>query len=330
MVPYKCTISSCLSNVYLKLPLSSCFGKSGNLLTFSEAFSETSNRLKVVQWIHVLNVPLSSAVIYSTKLYRFFKYIENRDVAKSVLKDRGLKKIRLGIEGTDWLGVFSSFMYSPYVKNVFGENNALGAYWPSVEWGVQRRCSCISQHGHLVWRQDAGWIIWVILQQYGSEHTFQTLTLWFLLRSVFSPLQRTQHCQTLSWKTKGRRRKIIFRSWQQFQEYWNFPRGLQQETLNFYHVWASLCVHTPGMMSAHGKSLNGWPWCKNFHNTNKRLSKSVFLIKCQTRAVAQSKNTWMNRLQFYRWLCAQIFPSQDQSFPKAFSRCLVTGELAKK
>lgn len=90
-----------MSNVYLKLPLSSCFGKSGNLLTFSEAFSETSNRLKVVQWIHVLNVPLSSAVIYSTKLYRFFKYIENRDVAKSVLKDRGLKKIRLGIEGTD-------------------------------------------------------------------------------------------------------------------------------------------------------------------------------------------------------------------------------------
>jgi hypothetical protein len=40
-----------------------------------------------------------SAVIYSTKLYRFFKYIENRDVAKSVLKERGLKKIRLGIEG---------------------------------------------------------------------------------------------------------------------------------------------------------------------------------------------------------------------------------------
>lgn len=38
-------------------------------------------------------------VIYSTKLYRFFKYIENREVAKLVLKDRGLKKIRLGIEG---------------------------------------------------------------------------------------------------------------------------------------------------------------------------------------------------------------------------------------
>ncbi|KAM6973386.1 BTB/POZ domain-containing protein 10-like [Aplochiton taeniatus] len=40
-----------------------------------------------------------SQIIYSTKLYRFFKYIENREVAKLVLKDRGLKKIRLGIEG---------------------------------------------------------------------------------------------------------------------------------------------------------------------------------------------------------------------------------------
>ena len=32
-------------------------------------------------------------------MYRYFKYIENRDVAKQVLKERGLKKIRLGIEG---------------------------------------------------------------------------------------------------------------------------------------------------------------------------------------------------------------------------------------
>ncbi|XP_061879647.1 BTB/POZ domain-containing protein 10-like isoform X2 [Entelurus aequoreus] len=45
-----------------------------------------------------------SQIIYSTKLYRFFKYIENRDVAKSVLKDRGLKKIRLGIEGIPFHG----------------------------------------------------------------------------------------------------------------------------------------------------------------------------------------------------------------------------------
>ena len=32
-------------------------------------------------------------------MYRFFKYTENRNVAKQVLKERGLKKIRLGIEG---------------------------------------------------------------------------------------------------------------------------------------------------------------------------------------------------------------------------------------
>ncbi|KAI8735454.1 BTB/POZ domain-containing protein 10 [Biomphalaria glabrata] len=40
-----------------------------------------------------------SQIVNSTCLYRFFRYIENRDVAKQVLKDRGLKKIRLGIEG---------------------------------------------------------------------------------------------------------------------------------------------------------------------------------------------------------------------------------------
>ena len=40
-----------------------------------------------------------SQIIYSTPLSRFFKYVENRDVAKHVLKERGLKKIRLGIEG---------------------------------------------------------------------------------------------------------------------------------------------------------------------------------------------------------------------------------------
>lgn len=40
-----------------------------------------------------------SQIIYCTELSRFFRYIENRDVAKAVLKDRGLKKIRLGIEG---------------------------------------------------------------------------------------------------------------------------------------------------------------------------------------------------------------------------------------
>uniref|UniRef100_A0A8C5JWY2 BTB domain-containing protein n=1 Tax=Jaculus jaculus TaxID=51337 RepID=A0A8C5JWY2_JACJA len=40
-----------------------------------------------------------SQILYSSKLYRFFKYIENQDVAKTVLKERGLKNIRIGIEG---------------------------------------------------------------------------------------------------------------------------------------------------------------------------------------------------------------------------------------
>ncbi|XP_046390287.1 BTB/POZ domain-containing protein KCTD20 [Ischnura elegans] len=40
-----------------------------------------------------------SQTVTSTPMYRFFKYIENRDVAKQVMKERGLKKIRLGIEG---------------------------------------------------------------------------------------------------------------------------------------------------------------------------------------------------------------------------------------
>ena len=37
--------------------------------------------------------------IYSTALYRFFRYVENREVAKLVLRERGLKKVKLGIEG---------------------------------------------------------------------------------------------------------------------------------------------------------------------------------------------------------------------------------------
>ena len=32
-------------------------------------------------------------------MYKFFRYVENREVAKEVLKERGLKKIRISIEG---------------------------------------------------------------------------------------------------------------------------------------------------------------------------------------------------------------------------------------
>lgn len=49
--------------------------------------------------MQVLITLFISQVLYSSKLYRFFKYIENRDVAKAVLKERGLKNIRIGIEG---------------------------------------------------------------------------------------------------------------------------------------------------------------------------------------------------------------------------------------
>ena len=31
---------------------------------------------------------------------RFFKYFENRDIAKDVLREKGLKKIRIGVEGS--------------------------------------------------------------------------------------------------------------------------------------------------------------------------------------------------------------------------------------
>ncbi|KAA0711745.1 BTB/POZ domain-containing protein KCTD20 [Triplophysa tibetana] len=41
----------------------------------------------------------TSLISCSTKLFRFFKFIENRDVAKAMLKERGLKNIRIGIEG---------------------------------------------------------------------------------------------------------------------------------------------------------------------------------------------------------------------------------------
>ena len=40
--------------------------------------------------------PILRFIIYD---YRFFRYVENREVAKHVLRERGLKKVKLGIEG---------------------------------------------------------------------------------------------------------------------------------------------------------------------------------------------------------------------------------------
>ncbi|CDW57077.1 BTB 2 domain containing protein [Trichuris trichiura] len=75
-----------------------------------EQFNEFLNKLILPRMVEAAeNVILLSywttrwsngmTIVYSTQLHRFFKYIENRDVAKQQLKDRGLKKIRLGIEG---------------------------------------------------------------------------------------------------------------------------------------------------------------------------------------------------------------------------------------
>jgi hypothetical protein len=41
----------------------------------------------------------STSQLYRTHLFRFFRYVENREVAKEVLRERGLKKVKLGIEG---------------------------------------------------------------------------------------------------------------------------------------------------------------------------------------------------------------------------------------
>ncbi|KAM4610401.1 BTB/POZ domain-containing protein KCTD20 [Polymixia lowei] len=56
----------------------------------------------IVDWDEKHPPPMGeeySQILYSSKLYRFLKYIENRDVAKALLKERGLKNIRIGIEG---------------------------------------------------------------------------------------------------------------------------------------------------------------------------------------------------------------------------------------
>ena len=37
--------------------------------------------------------------VTNSELCRFFKFFENRDVAKETLREKGLKKIRIGIEG---------------------------------------------------------------------------------------------------------------------------------------------------------------------------------------------------------------------------------------
>ncbi|KAG7230434.1 hypothetical protein INR49_024543 [Caranx melampygus] len=79
-----------------------------------------------------------SQIIYSTKLYRFFKYIENRDVAKSVLKERGLKKIRLGIEEKvkkrpgGRPEVIYNYVQRPFIRMSWEKEEGKAAMWTST------------------------------------------------------------------------------------------------------------------------------------------------------------------------------------------------------
>lgn len=57
-------------------------------------------------------------VIFSSQMYRFLKYIENREIAKQVLQERGLKKIRIGIEGRR-LFVQLHFLFVAWGAGVF-------------------------------------------------------------------------------------------------------------------------------------------------------------------------------------------------------------------
>lgn len=63
------------------------------MIDLSDPKVETDVNMEITKFCFFL------PAVTSTAIYRFFKYIENRDVAKQVMKDRGLKKIRLGIEG---------------------------------------------------------------------------------------------------------------------------------------------------------------------------------------------------------------------------------------
>lgn len=56
----------------------------------------------VVDWDADYPPPMGeefSQIIHSTPIYIFLRYVENREVVKQFLKERGLKKLKLGVEG---------------------------------------------------------------------------------------------------------------------------------------------------------------------------------------------------------------------------------------
>ena len=54
--------------------------------------------------------------VVSSELCRFCKYIENRDIAKEVLREKGMKKIKFGVEGLSRLSVYPCVVCALYAK----------------------------------------------------------------------------------------------------------------------------------------------------------------------------------------------------------------------
>ena len=60
----------------------------------------------------VFTSSVSGLGVHSNELCRFFKYFENRDIAKDVLREKGLKKIRIGVEGSSSIHYFFALSLS--------------------------------------------------------------------------------------------------------------------------------------------------------------------------------------------------------------------------
>lgn len=81
-------------------------------------------------------------------MYRFFKYIENRDVAKQVLKERGLKKIRLGIEGINFHTNLPKIW--PCQKWI----HYTGSFWIIIGFLYEKKWMTFCTHSYIHWSQS--------------------------------------------------------------------------------------------------------------------------------------------------------------------------------
>ena len=62
-------------------------------------------------YFYICSIVFCSIGVHSTDLNRFFKYFDNRDIAKDVLQERGLKKIKFGIEGKYNISRYNTAVY---------------------------------------------------------------------------------------------------------------------------------------------------------------------------------------------------------------------------